>query len=178
LSEPTARTAVSRIDAAQKRLDELARGPSAGLTDPEPTTGERWEAGQVWGHLAEFPGYWVEQIRTILASRRETPPFGRTVTDPIRLEAIAEGLSEPRAALVGRAMEGIAAARSYLAGLSDAEWSRRGRHPVRGVLDVAQIVERFVVSHLEEHADQLESLARGEPAAREDGAAFAPRSLG
>ena len=168
MSEPTARSAIGRIQAAEKRLAELARVPSAGLTDPEPSTGERWEAGQVWGHLAEFPGYWAEQIRSIVASQQETPPFGRTATDPLRLGAIAEGLREPRAALVGRAMDGIAAARSYLAGLSDAEWSKRGRHPVRGVLEVGQIADGFVASHLEEHANQLESLAHAETGQRGD----------
>jgi hypothetical protein len=162
-----ASTAVRRIDAVQTRLRELAQRPAGGLTEPEPTTGERWEAGQVWGHLAEFPGYWIEQIDSIVASGRDTPPFGRAATDPVRLTAIEQGRRQPRAALVDRAMEGIAAARGYLAGLTDAQWSRRGRHPVRGVLDVAQIVERFVVGHLEEHADQLEALARSEAQVRD-----------
>jgi hypothetical protein len=166
MTDQTAQAALERIDTAHARLQELARKPTAGLTEAEPTTGERWEAGQVWGHIAEFPGYWVKQLSSILASRTETPPFGRTVTDPTRLVAIDRGLHEARSALVARAIDGIAAARSYLAGLSEADWSRRGRHAVRGVMNVSQIVDRFVVSHLEEHADQLESLAQsdtGEP---------------
>jgi DinB family protein len=163
-TESAAQAYLSRIDAAHARLEELARKPSGGLTEPEPETGERWEAGQVWGHIAEFPGYWVTQLRSILASSSATPPFGRTVTDPTRLGAIDQGLREPAAALIRRAMDGIVTARSYLAGLSDAEWSRSGRHAVRGVMAIPQIVERFVVAHLEEHADQLESLAKEESA--------------
>ena len=178
MTDGTASSAVDRIDAVQARLRELASRPSAGLTSPEPTTGERWEAGQVWGHLAEFPGYWAEQVRSILASSRETPPFGRTATDPTRLGGIDRGLHEPRGALVNRAMEGIATARAYVAGLTDADWSRRGRHPVRGVLDVAQIIEGFVVSHLEEHADQLESLARTDTSGRATDAQGRERSGG
>jgi hypothetical protein len=153
---------LERIDAARARLEELARRPTGGLTEPEPETGERWEAGQVWGHIAEFPGYWVTQLKSILASSAATPPFGRTVTDPTRLGAIDQGLREPAAALIGRALSGIEAARAYLAGLSDADWSRSGRHAVRGVMGIGQIVERFVASHLEEHAAQLESLSEGD----------------
>jgi DinB family protein len=161
-TESPAEALLSRIDAARARLEELARTPSGGLTDPEPQTGERWEAGQVWGHVAEFPGYWVAQLKSILASSAATPPFGRTVTDPTRLGAIDQGLHEPAAALIRRAMDGIERARSYLAGLSEAEWSRSGRHAVRGVMSIAQIVERFVAGHLEEHAAQLESLSEGD----------------
>jgi DinB family protein len=155
---------LERIDAARARLEELARKPSGGLTAPEQETGERWEAGQVWAHIAEFSGYWVTQLKSILESSSATPPFGRTVTDPTRLGAIDQGRREPAAALIRRAMDGIVAARSYLAGLSEAEWSRRGRHAVRGVMSIAQIVERFVASHLEEHAAQLDSLAKEESA--------------
>jgi hypothetical protein len=167
-TDSTVPAMLSRIDAARKRLEELARKTSAGLTDPEPDTGERWEAGQVWGHVAEFPGYWVSQVRSILSSSSATPPFGRTVTDPDRLGAIDRGLRESRAALVSRALDGTGAAREYFAGLGDADWSRSGRHRVRGVMGVAQIVERFVVGHLEEHADQLASLSEGEPAPQPD----------
>jgi DinB family protein len=162
MTDRTARPEIARIDASRARLQELARKPSVGLTQAEPSTGERWEAGQVWGHIAEFPPYWVTQLTSIFASRAETPPFGRTVTDPARLGAIDQGLREPRAALVGRAMDGIDAVRTYLDGLGEADWSRSGRHAVRGVMSVTQIVDRFVVSHLEEHADQLESLAKAE----------------
>ena len=49
--------------------------------------------------------------------------------------------------------------RTYLVGLTDAQWAARGIHPRLGEMTVAGIVERFVVGHLEEHADQLQELA-------------------
>ena len=61
---------LSRLAAAERRLVEHAARPlPTGLTDPDPGASERWEAGQVWAHLAEFPGYWLEQIRDLLAAR-------------------------------------------------------------------------------------------------------------
>jgi hypothetical protein len=37
-------------------------------------------------------------------------------------------------------------------------WTRRGMHPTRGEMTVERIFEKFIASHLEEHADQLDSL--------------------
>ena len=57
--------------------------------------------------------------------------------------------------------------RSSLAEVNDAvrswddeTWRLRGMHPVRGEMTVEQIIEKFIASHLEEHADQLDSLPR------------------
>ena len=48
-----------------------------------------------------------------------------------------------------------------MAGLSDDDVERRALHPVRGEFTVGAALERFVVTHLEEHVIQLrEILAR------------------
>jgi alkanesulfonate monooxygenase SsuD/methylene tetrahydromethanopterin reductase-like flavin-dependent oxidoreductase (luciferase family) len=49
--------------------------------------------------------------------------------------------------------------RGYLGTLTDDEWSARGVHSRLGEMTVARITERFIVGHLEEHADQLQKLA-------------------
>ena len=70
MSAETAAPYLARLGAARRRLAEHAARPLPdGLTDPDPGASERWEAGQVWAHLAEFPGYWLEQIRSLLAGR-------------------------------------------------------------------------------------------------------------
>src|SRR5205085_993163 len=86
-------TALARLRAVQARLDEhAAAGAPPGLTEPDPGGTERWEAGQVWAHLAEFPAYWLGQIQHILERRLagdpEPVPFGRTKTDAARIAAI------------------------------------------------------------------------------------------
>ena len=158
---------LERLEAVEARLLALAReAERAGETEADDQTGERWHENQVWGHLAEFPGYWVGQIERILVGSSEAvPQFGRTPADADRLAAIDAGNREPRAALVLRASNGIADARAFLTRLDRASWSRTGRHATRGDMDVASIVERFLVDHLEEHAEQLASL--GEPGAQQ-----------
>ena len=156
---------LTRLAAVERRLAELAARetrPDA-LTDPDEATGERWEAGQAWAHLAEFPGYWLEQMRIVVAGydpAGEPVPFGRVKTDAARLAAIERDRSTDRAALMGRVAAGIAAVAAEVPQVPEEAWSARGVHPTLGVMPLERILERFIVGHLEEHADQLEPLAR------------------
>lgn len=50
---------LARLDAVERRLEAHAARSPAGLSEPEPVTGERWDAGQVWAHVAEFIPYWL-----------------------------------------------------------------------------------------------------------------------
>ena len=150
-----------RLDEVAKRLAEQAGLPPAGtLTAPEPGTGERWEWGQVWAHLAEFPSYWVGQIRKILDSVGDGPvAFGRVKTDLVRVGAIEAGRATPAPVLWEGLSGDLDEVRSLLGDMRPEDWSRTGRHPRLGVMDMANIVEEFLVGHLEEHAGQLDLLA-------------------
>jgi hypothetical protein len=158
--------ALDRLRAVQRRLDDhAAAGPPPGLTEPDPGGTERWEAGQVWAHLAEFPAYWLGQIQHILERRAagdaEPIPFGRVKTDPGRIAAIERDRHEDPVALLGRVRDGIAATVSQLEALPADAWQARGLHPTRGEMTPAEILDRFIVNHLEEHADQLDLLRDG-----------------
>jgi threonine dehydratase len=156
-------SSLSRLTAAQRRLSEHAARPlPAGLTDPDPGASERWEAGQVWAHLAEFPAYWHDQIRSVLAERtggaRAPNTFGRMKTDPSRTGPIERERRTAPAELLARVNSEIANLSATLATLPDEAWSVTGLHPTLGEMGVQAILDRFVVSHLEEHADQLDGL--------------------
>jgi Mycothiol maleylpyruvate isomerase N-terminal domain len=154
---------LARLRAVQRRLeDHAAAGLPSGLTDPDPGGTERWEAGQVWAHLAEFPQYWLGQMSHILQRRAagdpEPIPFGRTKADPGRISAIERDRRSDPAALLRRVTDGIAAAVAQMDDLSEDAWTAQGLHPTRGVMTPAPILETFIVDHLEEHADQLDQL--------------------
>jgi hypothetical protein len=154
-------TFLERLEAVERRLAEHAASDAPeGLTDPDPDTPEeRWEAGQVWAHVAEFVPYWHDQMRSVIGTYDGTPvPFGRVKTDAGRVAAIEVGRHAPIGAHMDRVREALAELRRYLDGLTSAEWNAVGLHQTRGEMDVEAIVERFVVSHLEEHADQLDRL--------------------
>jgi hypothetical protein len=157
-------TLVARLADAERRLAEHAAAPlPSGLADPDPGAEERWEAGQVWAHLAEFPAYWLAQAERVIAQPTHDPvPFGRVKTDAGRLEAIERDRHTDPAALLERVRASLAEVSDAVRSWDDATWQRRGAHPVRGEMPVERIVETFIVDHLEEHADQLDGLASSE----------------
>jgi hypothetical protein len=151
----------ARLDAVEVRLRRLAvTDPTpAGLTDPDEPSGERWEGGQVWAHLAEFVPYWCRQIRAVFGSAASvSPPFGRVKTDPGRVAAIDADRHAPPLALWHRLEGQLADLRSLLASMTGEDWARTVSHSTLGVLDLPRVFELFLVGHLESHADQLDAL--------------------
>jgi hypothetical protein len=152
---------VERLDAVEARLRALAprEVPEGALTAPDPPTGERWEAGQVWAHLAEFIPYWLGEAALVTEhGMREPAAFGRTKSDPGRLSAIERDRRRDRTALWKRTAADIGRLRDFLVGLDATAWDARGRHPTLGEMSLARIVDEFLVGHLDQHALQLEEL--------------------
>jgi hypothetical protein len=155
---------LERLDVVEPRLGAAAASePAPGaLTDADPSSGERWDRGQVWAHLAEFTPYWIEQMRPVIDGQRSGEPvrFGRTHANPERIGAIERDRREPVTALWAATGENIALLRTFLGELSPDQWAAVGQHVTRGAMSVPEIIEEFLVGHLEQHADQLESLNR------------------
>ena len=154
-------TVLKRLADVEARLVAHAAAPlPSGLTDPDPGASERWEAGQVWAHLAEFVPYWHAQIQKVLAQPPGEPvPFGRTKGSPERIAAIERDRLTAPQELLGRVRAGIAELRATLEGLPAESWSSLGLHPTVGEMPLPRILEWFEIGHLEEHADQLDGLA-------------------
>ncbi len=152
---------LARVDAVEQRLTALA-GPLAGLSPEDASTGERWEAGQVWGHITEFIPYWIEQIEEVVDEYRGEPvPYGRTTTDPDRIAGIESGKAmdfETHLHWLGVQLTDL---RGFLTALPDEAWSAQGLHSRLGPMSLEQMIERMLVGHLEEHADQLEGMGGG-----------------
>ena len=149
-----------RLETVEARLAEHAAGPKPdGLTEPDEGGTERWEAAQVWAHMAEFVAYWQAELEKVVDTYAGTPvPFGRTKEDPVRIGAIEEGRHVPIAQLMQQVHDEIGVTRGYLPTLSSAQWASVGLHSRRGEMTVPEMVERFIVAHLEEHAGQLDGL--------------------
>jgi hypothetical protein len=146
---------VERLQAAAGRIRASAvlLGEDA-LTEPDPESGERWDRGQVLAHVAEMLPYWAQQAELIAAGRQVE--FGRVKGDPDRLAAIERDRREDPQRLLGRVDEGVAVVLALLDRLDDQALARSGHHQTLGEMPVGAIVDRFLVAHLEEHADQLD----------------------
>jgi hypothetical protein len=142
-----------RLEAAAGRIRAAAPLlPDEALTDPDPETGERWDRRQVLAHVAEMLPYWVEQVELVAAG--DQVPFGRARSNPERIAAIERDRREDPSRLLDAVLV-------LLDRLDDDALAHSGRHQVLGEMTVAAIVDRFLVDHLEEHADQLEARQRG-----------------
>ncbi len=152
---------VTRLASIERRLrGHAAAGLPGGLTEPDDGGEERWDAGQVWAHLAEFVPFWQAEVSKVLDGRHGPPvPFGRTKADPERRAAIERDRGLSTDVLLGRITGQIAELGQTLAALPDEAWQAHGLHSRLGEMAIPQIVERFLVGHLEEHADQLDRLA-------------------
>ena len=141
--------------------DHLGR-EHPGRTEPVPGENETWDDRQVWAHVAEFGDYWLGELTALVDSGVRTegpPPFGRTRRDAQRIAAIDSGRhTSPREHLdaIARSADRLAA---LLAGMTDEDWDRRGRHETLGDMDLDAQLRHFHVGHYEEHADQLDLIA-------------------
>lgn len=152
---------IARLADAERRLAAHAAAPlPPGLGDPDPGATERWEAGQIWAHIAEFPAYWLAQAQSILGADNPDPvPFGRTKADANRIAAVERDRHTDPAALLARVRDDLAEVTRAARSLPAEAWERIGLHPTRGEMTVRDIFEDFLVAHLEEHAEQLDKLS-------------------
>jgi hypothetical protein len=145
-----------RLLAAAGRIRASAQVvPDEALTDPDPDSGERWDRRQVLAHVAEMLSYWAQQAELVAAAGGGVA-FGRVKSDPERVAAIERDRREDPGRLLGRVDEGVGVVLALLDRLDQPALDRSGRHQTLGEMTVAAIVDRFLVEHLEEHADQLD----------------------
>lgn len=148
---------------AKNRLSELASMElTQKLTRPDAQTNERWDAGQIWAHLAEFGEYWLPQLLKITS----TPPdviedFGRTKSDPHRIQMIESERHIPRSEHLATILQDIDCLAHELTEFTPENWSCRGRHETLGVMTVDEFLHEFAIGHYFQHIAQLEELQNG-----------------
>jgi DinB family protein len=124
-------------------------------TGPEASWGPR----EVLAHVDEMLAYWTAQLSDVLAGEPAAPtPFGRVATDQHRLDRIDAARHRPAGELLDEIDAGLVAATAFVGACSAADLARVGLHPSRGELTVADSLDRFVVSHLAEHVEQLRAI--------------------
>ena len=148
------RVAAARADLASQ---PVAGDRSAGPVDP--ATGEAWHRGNVLGHMSEMLDYWTGQIQGAI---KGSPTMGRDEKGAaLRRQGIDQGngLSEIelRKAIdqkIGRVLVLLAAMSPEDLDRTVDFHNREGNRKAR----VGELVQNLVVSHLEEHVQQLSGL--------------------
>ena len=154
------RAAADRLQAAARAIGGLRAAVEAGEpwplaerfgTEPEAAWGPR----ETLAHLAEFLPFWLGEMERILDGSPQPRPFGRTAENPLRLGMIERDRSLPLRELFERIQAGAERYDRRVRALTPDELARRGLHPTRGEMTILPMLDRFVVSHLEEHVLQL-----------------------
>ena len=149
---------LKRIDAVEARL-EAQVGRAGGQTDEDPRTGETWERGQVWGHLAEFIAFWTEQAGDVIDEYRGQPvAYGRKGDNSARKAGIESGLEMSVETLWEEVRSDLGELRNFLNALPENWASAVGERDGQEEVRAEDIIERTLISHLEEHAAQLEAI--------------------
>jgi DinB family protein len=149
-------------DRVTKARERFHRTPSTGpgvYGAPDPQTGERWNAGNVLGHVAEMLPYWTEQARGVLGGATEV---GRDEAGSRRRrEWIDEGKELPESVLRERVEEGLGGVLALLGDMKDADLERKAvyhAHAGDTEITLREYFERLLIGHFEGHLDQLEGL--------------------
>jgi hypothetical protein len=164
MDELTERLATAAADLESLR-GSVVRGepwPLSAAYGAEPESD--WGPKEVLAHVAEMLGFWPAQVEAIVAAPAGDgpPPFGRVATDENRIRRVGDDRHLPADQLFDRIAAESREIRARIAALTPEEQARSGVHVRLGEMTIPAIYERFVVSHLEEHARQLrEVVARG-----------------
>lgn len=156
-----------RLEAGAAAIGEL--GPRINAGEPWPLTDvygpgpeSAWGPREVLAHVSEMLPYWMGEIERILdgadGAGAEPPSFGRTEADPLRVEVIGRDRHFPARELLGRIAVESSRVAARFRELDEDEAARAGRHATRGDLTVAEIAERFLVTHVEGHVTQLREI--------------------
>jgi hypothetical protein len=151
--------AFDRLAGVLERLSQHAHRVPAGLAPVDAATSERWEAGQVFAHCAEFGRYWLSQVRNVLAAPSGSAvPVGRALDDATRTGAIESGRHKDPTVHLGDLRASAAVLRNLLAGCTAADLAKRCVLGPAGELDALALATNRFIGHLEEHADQLDAI--------------------
>ena len=157
---------LDRLHDAAARLDATRPAVEAGAPWSLAVTFDHsdealWGPGEVLAHVSEMAPYWLGEIERVLAGGPEPVPFGRIATDPVRLAILERDRSLPPRELYDRIAADLGRLERRWGMLSAEERERRGLHPSRGEMTVAEMADRFIVGHLSDHVAQLEDLLAG-----------------
>lgn len=155
-------------EAQARRLERVGVQLAALLSQPEATQRSRthpgedeWSAIQVLGHLAEMIPYWLDHCRRLIAATSEPPAFGRGLDAVERLDGVRRVDSARLEELLSMVENEIQSAAQAIRQMSPADRASKGIHLRDGEMTVAEVIERIIVEHAEEHLAQIQAALSG-----------------
>ena len=149
-------------DRTEVALRQVRTLPRAGWGEPGPpdeTTGERWDRGNVLGHMAEMLPFWTAQVRAALSGATS---LGRDdAGNAQRRQAIATGSDVGEDELLARIDAGLTGLLGLLTEIKEEDLNRKLTYHSPGrerEVDLRYPLEVLLVGHVEAHLRQLAEL--------------------
>jgi hypothetical protein len=150
-----------RLEAARRAYAALPRDGWGQPGAVDEATGERWDRGNVLGHVAEMLPYWTGQVRDVLSG--QAGAVGRDAVGSARRRmGIDSGREAGEDGLLDRIDGGMGDLLDLLGGLQEADLDRPLRYRPVGAddreVDVRYALGYLLVGHVEDHLEQLNRL--------------------
>jgi uncharacterized damage-inducible protein DinB len=144
---------VSRIETAVQQLIDTAETLPSNVLYAEPEPNE-WPVMSILAHVVELMPYWARQALEVSRRSADSQPFGRTHDDPDRIGAVQQHSGDSLDSMLPQVRAACSDAADLLRQIPEEGWTRTARHANRGDMSVEQIVDQFLVHHVEEHLTQ------------------------
>jgi hypothetical protein len=149
-----------RVTALRKQVAALPRVGWGEKGPVDEQTGERWDRGNVLGHVAEMVPFWTIQVRRVLDGVTE---MGRDEQGSVqRRLGIDAGRDAGEEELLRRIDQGLEGLQALLADMTDADLDRRltyRGHAAPRDVNLRYGLGQLLVGHVEEHLAQLAELS-------------------
>jgi predicted enzyme related to lactoylglutathione lyase/uncharacterized damage-inducible protein DinB len=163
MCSPSPAAVESPGEAQARRLEHVYEQIAALLNQPDvaqrlrAARGEdEWSVMQVMGHLVEMIPYWLGHCQVLIAAG-EVLVFGRGPDAPERLAGVEQGGAGEPERLLKLLEEEVQTAARTIREMSSAERHQKGINMRQGEMTVADIVERLIVAHAEDHLAQIKT---------------------
>jgi hypothetical protein len=149
-----------RAEAALRHFGTLPRTGWGEPGPPDETTGERWDRGNVLGHLAEMLPFWTGQVRAAMNGATSLARGDAGYAQ--RRQAVVTGRDLGEEELLARIEAGLIGLLGLLAEMKEEDLDRKLTYQSPGgerEVDLRYPLEELLVGHVEAHLRQLAELA-------------------
>ncbi|MDO8532477.1 MAG: DinB family protein [Dehalococcoidia bacterium] len=158
MTQSTVAGLATRLEEAQKDFLQALRNIPPSVFSKAPSADD-WTVAQVVGHAAEIQTFWVGQAESI--AREDNPLIGRLAEADkcSRSHSTGEGAPRDPRHAVERFDAASTEALRRLRAFRDADLLRQGHRLDGKLVGAGQLIEDSVISHVAEHARQLQKVA-------------------
>lgn len=145
-----------RLEAIVAQITSLVQQPDNAQRLRTAPGENEWTVMELLGHYAEMIPHWLGECRRVIqADPNEPLRFGRTLDDPGRLAGVTRGATAYPDRLLSQVQVEARRGAETIRSFTLEERARKGVHMRLGEITVADMIERLVVAHGEDHLKQL-----------------------